>query len=1085
MICPACQADNREGRRFCARCGASLPAVCAACGFANDARDTFCGGCGAPLSPDAAPAAKPAAPAGERRQVTILFADLVGFTRLTGELGAEAAHLLVSRYLATVDEVVSAHGGTVEYIGDAAMAMFGAPVAHGDDPLRAMRAAAAIHAAMPGLGIEAGRALQVHIGIASGEVVAAGLGADRKAKYTVIGESVNLAARLDSLAGPGETLISDAVFRSVGGQFDCQSAGEISLKGFDQPVRAWRVLGEAAASEPQFDTPFVGRQAELRQFHGLAEVCRDASTGRLVLLRGEAGMGKTRLAAACTEAARSLGFRVHRALVLDFGAGKGQDAIRALVRSLLDLPAAADKSARATAIESAVAAGAITGDQRVFLNDMLNLPQPVESRALYDAMDSATRTRGRDGVVTGLARAAAARSPLLVLIEDVHWADQPTMANLAALARSLVDEPILLIMSTRIDGDPVDAAWRLRIGACPVTAIELGPLRAADATALAAAFAGRAEAVIRQCIARAEGNPLFLEQLLRNAAEDSGEIPGSIQSLVQARLDRLEARDKRALQAAAVIGQRFSMAAVAALTGEAGYDCAALLRHRLIRPEGADYLFAHALIREGVYGSLLAAGRRELHRKAADWIGSGDPGLRAQHLDRADDPGAAAAYLEAARLQLAAYYGDKALELIERGLAVAGSDRDRCELLVAQGELLLEMGRTDRAAEAARAALAIAPSDALRCRALIGLAAVDRILDRYDDALEWLLHAQSIATEQNLKQDLARIHYMRGNLHFPRGQYEHCLREHEQALLYARDVGSVEAEARALGGLGDAAYARGHMLTARRHFEDCVELARRHGFGRIEVANLPMVAICMTSALDLPGALRVARSAMAMAARVGDKRSEMIANHIAHDAHFRMGAIEDSRSSAERSLALARELKARRFECEGLGFVARVANAQGRRDLALELVQQALAIGRETAMQYFGPWILGLLASITADGKARRESLAEAESILRDGALSHNHLQFYPLAMRIALADGDWGEAERYAAALQDYTRGEPLPLSDFEISRGRALAAIGRGRRDATVKRELEGLIAAAERARLMPPLEGLRAALAGLASP
>jgi class 3 adenylate cyclase len=314
MFCPACNAENRDDRRFCAKCGTVLPAVCKACGFANDVKDDFCGGCGAPLKHADRPSEKPGDAAiaqGDRRQVTILFADLVGFTKLTGELGAEATHGILNRYLSIVDEIATGHGGSVEYIGDAVMALFGAPIAHSDDPLRAVRAAGEIHQAMPSLGAEFGRVLQTHIGVASGEVIAAGLGRDGKAKYTVIGDSVNLAARLDGLASAGETLISDAVQRAVSRQFDCQSAGEVTVKGFEQPVKVWRVVGEAATSGPRFDTPFVGRQAELRQFAGIADVCRETGAGRVIVLRGEAGIGKTRLADAFTTATAELGFQCH------------------------------------------------------------------------------------------------------------------------------------------------------------------------------------------------------------------------------------------------------------------------------------------------------------------------------------------------------------------------------------------------------------------------------------------------------------------------------------------------------------------------------------------------------------------------------------------------------------------------------------------------------------------------------------------------------------------------------------------------------------------------------------------------------
>ena len=181
----------------------------------------------------------PATASGERRQVTILFADLAGFTELSSALDAEELHAVVSRFFEAADRVVAHYGGTVDkHMGDAVMALFGAPVAHGDDPLRAVRAAFDIHVAMAGLSAELGRALEVHVGIASGEVVAGGLGSEHRREYTVLGDSVNLAARLDDLAGAGETLIADAVYRAVSAAVDCAALGEVPVKGLERPVPA-------------------------------------------------------------------------------------------------------------------------------------------------------------------------------------------------------------------------------------------------------------------------------------------------------------------------------------------------------------------------------------------------------------------------------------------------------------------------------------------------------------------------------------------------------------------------------------------------------------------------------------------------------------------------------------------------------------------------------------------------------------------------------------------------------------------------------------------------------------------------------
>ncbi|MEX2009090.1 MAG: adenylate/guanylate cyclase domain-containing protein, partial [Dongiaceae bacterium] len=592
MDCPRCQAENRQGRRFCASCGVPLPVACPDCGFGNEENEAFCGGCGAPLvrgQPERRDQPPKAGPAGDRRQVTVVFADLCGFTVLAGRLDAEELHALVGRFLATVDGIVEDHGGAVDkHIGDAVMALFGAPVAHGDDPWRAVRAAFQIHEAMAALGAELRRPLQAHIGVASGEVVAAGLGGD----YTVVGESVNLAARLDAMAGPGETLVSDPVRHAVLGRAECEPLGEVAVKGVDRPVRVWRLLGLSSGATEAAGRPFVGRRSELGQFTGVIEACRGAGFGQTVLVRGEAGIGKTGLVQEFTRLAAARGFSCHRALVLDFGVGKGQDAVRALVRSLLGVAPGGGEEARQAAADRAVADAVLEADRRVFLNDLLDLPQPVEMRAMYDAMDNATRNRGKQETVVRLVAAASVRQPVLLVVEDIHWADSLTLVHLAGLAATVKDRPAVLVMTSRIEGDPLDRAWRAQTGGTPLIAIDLGPLRREEAVTLAAAYIDAADHKAIQCIERAAGNPLFLEQLLRNAGESAEDsLPASIQSLVLARTDRLPEGDKRALQAASAIGQRFPLDVLRHLAGDQAYRCDELVKHFLVRPEGEGYLF--------------------------------------------------------------------------------------------------------------------------------------------------------------------------------------------------------------------------------------------------------------------------------------------------------------------------------------------------------------------------------------------------------------------------------------------------------------------------------------------------------------
>jgi class 3 adenylate cyclase/tetratricopeptide (TPR) repeat protein len=1036
-------------------------------------------GAGAPKR--AAPA--PIAAAGERRQVTILFADLSGFTALSQTLDPEELREVVARYTAVVDGIVVDYGGTVDkHIGDAVMALFGAPLAHDDDPLRAARAALDIHEALARLGDGVGRVLQAHIGIASGEVVAGALDRAAVQDYTVLGDSVNLAARLVAAAGPGQTLISDPVHRALGGRGLCEALGDMSFKGIDAPLRVWRLQGVAGEPVAAGRSAFVGRAAELEQFKAGVGACLARQSGQVIYVRGEAGIGKTRLVGEMRRFAEARGFTCHRGLALDFGMGKGQDPIRAVLRGLLDLAPSVDLEQRRSAAERAVAEGRVRPEQLMFLCDLLDLPKSGEQRALYDAMDNAARNRGKRALVAALAEDACRRRPVMIIVEDLHWADPPVLGHLAAIASAVANHAGLLVMTSRVEGDPLDAAWRASCRGTPFATIDLGPLRREEALSLAGGFLDATQRLALACIDRAGGNPLFLEQLLRNAEEGSDDaVPPSIQSLVLARMDRLAPLDRQAFQAASVIGQRFDLALLRHLIGASDYVCDGLVAHALVLPESDGFLFAHALIKEGAYSSLLRARRRELHRLSADWFAAHDPVLRAQHLDRAEDARAAKAYLEAATALRAAYHADAALPLAERGLAIVRDAAERHDLACLKGELQRDLGEIASSIATFRDAVAAAPDEVGRCRAELGLAEGLRVSEGLADALELLDRAQQVAERHDLVPELARLHHLRGNILFPLGKIEGCREAHEQGLVYAQRLGSPEAEARALGGLADAAYAQGRMRSAVAYFSRCVALSREHGFGRIEVANRSMVGFSRLYLNEPQAARDDGAAAVRAAAMVSQPRAELLGETMGILACAELGEFEAMQTQVDRAMRLVRQLGARRFEAQSLGFQGRVLFHTGRRAEALAPLRAALAICREIGMQFAGPLILGMLCRAVTDAAERAQFLAQGEEVLRRGSVGHCHLWFHRDAIEAMLGAGDAAGARRSAALLEDYTRAETLPWSDLFIARGRALAAVAEGQADDPVRRDLARIAAALRAAGMLPYLPPIEAALAG----
>jgi class 3 adenylate cyclase/tetratricopeptide (TPR) repeat protein len=996
--------------------------------------------------------------ADERRQVTILFADLCGFTALSQSLDPEELHDVVGRYTALVDGIVLAYGGTIDkHIGDAVMALFGAPRAHDTDTLRAARAALDIHDALDRLGAQASRPLQAHVGIASGEVVAGAVGRADAQDYTVHGDPVNLAARLVAAAKAGETMISDGVRRALGDYCVCEPAGDMRFKGIDTPVRVWRLHSTAeplTASRGRF----VGRKAELEQFQGIVRACLAGRAGHVVYVRGDAGIGKTRLVNEMRRFAQTQGFEIHRGLVLDFGVGKGQDPVRAVVGSLLGLAPAADSAERSIAVERVVSAGVVKSEQLVYLNDLLDLPQSGEWRTLYDAMAHAARKRGKQALIATLTGNACRNGPVMIVVEDLHWADPQVLDDLAAFASGIADGPGLLVMTSRVEGDPIDAAWRTRCRGTPFATIDLGPLRRDEALSLAGDFIDASQRVALTCIERAGGNPLFLEQLLRNAEEGSDEaVPASIQSLVLARMDRLSLRDRQAFQAAAVIGQRFDVPLLRRLINEPDYVCDALIANALVVPEGDELLFAHALIQEGAYSTLLRTRRRELHRRAADWFEATDPVLYAQHLDRADDDRAPQAYLDAAVAQRTAYFTEAALRLIERGLEIAKKDADRHALICLKGELQRDLGDIAASLDTYRAALAAARDEPGVCRSQLGLAEGLRVNEGLAEALALLDAAQEVAERESMVSELARLHHLRGNILFPLGRIEDCRAEHERGLVYAQRLGLPEAEARALGGLADAAYAQGRMRTAFEHFSRCVTLSREHGLGCIEVANRPMQGFSRMYLNEAQQAREDAVAAVRAATLVGQPRAQMLGETLGVFACLEMGDVQATQLHLEQEMQLIRQLGARRFEAQNMEMQARVLFDCGRRKDAVKLLHEALAICGEVGMQFSAPKAVGALCCAVEDDGERARLLARGAELLRLGAVGHNHLWFYRDAIEAMLSVGDAPGALRYVTSLEEYTQVEPLPWAELFAARGRVLALCLQGRVESATQRELE----------------------------
>jgi tetratricopeptide (TPR) repeat protein len=967
-----------------------------------------------------------------------------------------------------------AHGGRVDkHIGDCVMAVFGAPIAYGNDAERAALSALAIRSALAARDSASGRPVDVHIGVAAGEVVASGTGSEAYREYTVTGETVNLAARLTDRAPAGEILISEMVWRALGSKFDGAEAGVLDVKGFAAPVRAYRLFGLGGVSAENL-RPIVGRVRELSLLRAGAATCLQTGRGGAFLITGEAGIGKTRLVQEMAREASAAGFASASGSVVDFGATI--DAVGLLVRSALRVGPEASVEGREGAVALAIEDGLIDPEDAVFLYDLLDLSQPKSLRGFYDAMDNAARREGRKRLLTRLLATLASRQPRLLIVEDVQWADDSTRDDLATLAAAAGERPALLVMTARNhQGQP---AWRAGLA---LTTIELGPLGQDDALAMARALTG-AEARVEQMVDRAAGNPLFLEQLVRHAeANDDVAVPGTVQALVQARVDRLDAQDRLALQAASVLGQNFPLAALRHLIAEEEYDGANLVSGALLTRAGDYCAFAHALIRDAVYASLLRARRRELHRSAAEWHASRDASLRAEHLDRADDAGAPLAYAAAAEAQARLLRFERALQLAERGRALAASNDEVIELSLLGAVFLRELARAQESLEAFRRVVAAAATDDLaKSRALIGVASSARLTGGAEEGFQALAAAKPLAERSEAQPELSDIHYYLGALLFSAGDAPGCERHHDQSLSFALKAQDAEREARALSGMGDAHYGRGRMRLAIDCFRRCRALCPELGFGRIEVGCTHMIGGMRRYLFEWEQAVDDLRQAIEMAGKVSAFRTQMVAFNILGEMEVDDGRPDAAKETLAKALRLAEAFDNPRHRGYLLYQMSKayLCEPDGKREAA-RLLDEALALCRKTDIRFIGPRVLAAVALV--DDRRRSEALSEGAAIIADGCLAHNVLWYYRDAMEAHLRARDLDRVRICASALGQFTAQDPLPWSDYFIERARALADHAEGRRDPRLYETLARLTRQAQASGLSASIPAMEEALAG----
>src|SRR4051812_17304483 len=741
MRCPQCHSETPPGVKFCGYCGTRLPVICPQCGTENPPGFKFCGECGSPLGgpkPEPPPPALPSpqsytpphlaaqilqsrsALEGERKQVTVLFCDLVGSTALAERLGPETMHLLLNRFFELALSEVHRYEGTInQFLGDGFMALFGAPIAHEDPPRRAALATLGLQKLLgehrDELGGGEGLDLKVRMGINTGWVVVGGIGDQLRRDYTAIGDTTNLAARLQQLAEPGAILVSEDTSRFLQGSARLEPLAPLQVKGKEAPVQAFRLLSlgllqsEQAVLGGMARSPFVGRRREMAILEDLWERAAGGE-GQVVGIAAEAGSGKSRLV---YELRRRLWDRPVLFLAgrcLSYASGVPYLPILYMLRNEWGIAEADDPATVAAKVSTSLErAGMDQAEALPYLLQLLGIHEGTEKLAELSPQALQARTfRILRQLILG-----AGRGNVVVLeIEDLHWADKTSEDFLAFLVEGLVAARTLLLMTYRSGYRP---PWIEKSYATQIALSRLNEQESQEVVRAVLQRVGAPEDLVDAVLDKAEGNPLFLEELARSVLEHPDlTVPDTIQGAVMARIDRLPEEHKRLLETASDLGRELSLPLLSRIWEQAESLTTRLsdlkrweLFYEEPTAEEPRYLFKHALTQEAIYQTLLKSRRQALHEAAGqafEDLYRNRPedvyGRLAYHYSEAGDAPKAVRYLVLLAAQAAGRYAHSEAEQALRealahceNLPEAERDRRRLEVILRLGGSLLPLAQ--------------------------------------------------------------------------------------------------------------------------------------------------------------------------------------------------------------------------------------------------------------------------------------------------------------------------------------------------------------------------------------------------------
>ena len=973
MQCSRCQGENPAGQKFCGECGARLAAICAACGASNPPAQKFCGECGHALTPDLSAAGTRApetytpkhlaekilssrgALEGERKQVTILFADLKGSMELLADRDPEEARRLLDPVLERMMDAVHRYEGTVNQVmGDGIMALFGAPLAHEDHAVRACYAALRMQESVQRHADEvrrsAGVSVAIRVGINSGEVVVRSIGSDLRMDYTAVGQTTHLAARMEQTALPGSVLVTGGTLALAEGYVVVKPLGPVPVKGLADPVDVFELTGVGAARTrlqarvSRGLSRFVGRDAEMAAVIQALERAR-AGHGQVVGLVGEPGVGKSRLVWEVTHSHRVHEWLVLAASSVSYGKATPYLPVIDLLKAYFHVEARDD----ARRVRERVTGKLLTLDRSLEpgLPALLALLDVGAGDEAWAALDPSQRRHHTLDAIKRLLLRESQLQPVLVVFEDLHWIDSETQLVLDGLVDGLAGAHVLFLFNFRPE---YEHRWPPRTS---VTQLRLDPLRTENAREFLDALLGddaALDALKAMLVERTNGNPFFLEESVRGLIEagiivgepgrhrlarapEAVQVPATVQAVLAARIDRLAPDDKRLLQTASVIGKDVPfglLAAIADLADDAlraalgRLEAAEFLYEVTLFPE-LEYTFKHALTTEVAYGSLLQDRRRILHgaivaaleRMHAERLAEHTERL-AHHAFRGEVWDKAAVYaLQAGRRAMDRSATSEGRAYAEQGLAAA----ERLAPGRTQLEMTLDLGHQ----VAASALFALGTSD---------LATHERMLDT----------AEQLGDEPRL----VRAKIVLANTLWFLGRSQRAQTIVEEALARAEAI--EDPSLQVLAGLD-----LGQVRRSTGQYREAVEVLDRVAgkldgplakdrMGRTLFPSV-MVRVALGNGLAERGALGRASAGAAEAPRVAEalRHPASLANAYATVGLVLLvqGRFDEARPPLERGVAIVREHGMIAFEALIAGRLAVAHAGAGRVADALPLVQAA------------------------------------------------------------------------------------------------------------------------------------------------